>query len=591
MLIRIHRFIRRHASVCALLSIACGIVAAPYLIPENPDSAVFRSGTLGLILLLAAYTPLRQAYSRANLRTLLYGLGLGLLFSFALGLGSELFVYSGLLRGFGSMVRRMAVPVLAAPLIGGLFARAMLVRRPFDQPRTLHLPLWGYMLILLACWTPLLLANFPAAINYDFIPEHWQYLDGIYSKRHPLLYLMVNNGIIMLGGKIYSQTFGLFLSTLAHMIPFAAALAYALCFLQKRRVSAFALAALTASFSLHPIFSLMSISTSKDTVFTAALLVLSLLSFDMLENPEAFFSQKKRAVLFVLMSVFTFHMRKNGVFAFVLLFPLLLAALRGWRRQTAILLGASLFASLAVSMGMNLCLTTVEQPSTQLYSLPAQQLVRAYHSGKMTPEDMAELESFYTEPKYGLALYPNLADGAKGYLDIEKLNADPGAYLDLYLRVGKTCAHEYIEAALLLNIGSWYPDDLSHATVYQPSGLMVGYQETGRFTMYDYDINSYSFLPGIREFLERLVTQNRYQRYPLLPVLFCTAIPLWVMLFACTLFFARRHSRLAVSAAGMMGVWLSYQFGPCTIARYILPLFAFSPVLLLCAFCLPSKED
>ena len=115
-------FIRKHASLLALLSALAGLAAAPYLIPENPDSAVFRSGVFGTLLVLACFFPLSQAFSKASRRTLICAAGFGLLLGGALSLGAELRFYSGLLPGLGSMLRRMAVPVLVTPLLGGLAA-------------------------------------------------------------------------------------------------------------------------------------------------------------------------------------------------------------------------------------------------------------------------------------------------------------------------------------------------------------------------------------------------------------------------------------------------------------------------------------
>ena len=74
-------FIRKHASLLALLSALAGLAAAPYLIPENPDSAVFRSGVFGTLLVLACYFPLSQAFSKASRRTLICAAGFGLLLS------------------------------------------------------------------------------------------------------------------------------------------------------------------------------------------------------------------------------------------------------------------------------------------------------------------------------------------------------------------------------------------------------------------------------------------------------------------------------------------------------------------------------
>ena len=99
--------IRRYALPLSLFAALMLMIAAPYLIPENPDSAIFRSGTLGAMLIAASAFPLCQAFSRANRRTLVSGLVFGLLFATALSLGSELFTYNGLLRGTGSLIRRL----------------------------------------------------------------------------------------------------------------------------------------------------------------------------------------------------------------------------------------------------------------------------------------------------------------------------------------------------------------------------------------------------------------------------------------------------------------------------------------------------
>ena len=137
---KITELIRKHASPLALLACLAAVVAAPYLIPENPDSAIFRSGTLGTLLILACSFPVRQAYEKVSLRTLSVSMLLGLFFAAALSLGSELFIYNGLLPGMGSMLRRVAVPFMAAPLFGGLCAR-MMMAPPIAAKRPLRIPL------------------------------------------------------------------------------------------------------------------------------------------------------------------------------------------------------------------------------------------------------------------------------------------------------------------------------------------------------------------------------------------------------------------------------------------------------------------
>lgn len=586
------QLIRRHASTLALITVLLGLFAASYLIPENPESEVFRTGTLGTMLMLLCYYPVYQALSKANLRTLLTGMGLGLAFAAALSLGSELHVYNGLLPGMGSMLRRAVIPCIAAPLFGSLFARLMLPLEdgnPHTEARTLHLPMWGYMLILLAFWTPILLAFYPGMMNYDVFVEYGQFLGG-WNDRHPMLYLVFTYAFYRLGLIFGQQTLAMFAVSIVRMVTFAAALAYACHFLQRRRIPAWLLALITAAFCLLPIYSVMSVSSSKDTPFAAALLVLSLLCWEALEHPQEFFSSRRRKTAFVVMLILTWHMRKNGVAAMALL-PAVIIALRGFRLKLIRLSAIGIVLSLLIGVGMDVILKPWPQPSFQAYSLPAQQLVRAYNYGSLSEEDKAEIESWYTS-EYGLIAYPHLADCAKGYLNEDMLKESSGDFMKLWARIGKKCPRLYAEAFLMLNQGLWYPDDLTHSAIYvnQP-WLPNGYLQTHFYDMRDYNIQQESKIPELARLIERICVSNRYQKYPLVSILFCTATPLWMILFGCALLTARRNTRYTSIVYGVFGVTISYLFGPCTLPRYVLPSFCLAPVFLALAYFTSQQKE
>ena len=584
------QFIRKHAALLALLASLLAAFAAPYLIPENPDSAVFRSGAFGLVLLAAAAFPAWEAMRRADRRTLVCGLIWGLLLAGALSVGAELLAYDGLLGGTGSLLRRLAAPVMAAPLSGLLAARLMLAR-PRLPERPARIPLWGFMLAILLCWLPILLAYFPGMLNYDFAGEYAQHLEGAYSTLHPLLHSALVNGVITLGETLHSRTFGLLLMSLLQMALFAASLAYACVFAQRRGTPLAALAGMTALFGLLPIFSVMALSMTKDTLFAASLLVFSLLVWEACEEPEAFFASRGKAALCVVTAMGTALLRNNGVFALALMLPALIIAARGRRARAALLSAACAAASLLVLLGLNLALSpSTERTGFQLYSLPAQQLVRAYNSGKMGEADMAELEGWYTSPQ-GLTVHPHLADGAKGYLDRDRIEVEGDSFMALWARVGKTCAKEYLEAFLMLNTGSWYPDDLSHSTIYPDASFNdKGYLQTQEYDMTEQGFATTCLLPRVRTLMERICRRNYYQKYPVISLLFGTATPLWALLLSCALLIARRRTRLLPAALGALGVWLSYLLGPCTLPRYVLPLFCLAPPLLAGAF-LPARRE
>lgn len=585
-------FIRRHTAFFSVLCVLAAAIAAPYMISENPDSAIFRSGTLGLVLLCAAGFGVHDALRRADLRTLVSGLFWGFLFSLALSIGSELFIYDGLLPGMGSLIRRAAIPVLAAPLIGGIAARLMLADLPIAMEKKRRaIPGWAFFVVIFVCWLPLLLAYFPAMLNYDFPGEYGQHLDQSYYTLHPLLHSALMNGVITLGEAIHSRTFGLLLMSLLQMSLFAASLTMSCVFVQRRGAPRIVVLLLTALYALHPIFSVMALSMTKDVLFAACVLVLSLLTFELLESPETFFAVRGKIVLFILCTVGTALMRNNGVFALIPLFLALLIAMRKQFKRILPLLATSVAACLLVNVSLTVALKPASGDSFQLYSLPAQQLVRAYNMGEMTQEEKEDLESWYTAPA-GLVVHPHLADGAKGYLNRERIAEEGADFLRLWAQVGKRNVRVYAEALLMLNVGSWYPDDLSHASIYpDASYLDKGYLQTQEYDMTEHGMYTTSFLPKVTALVERICRRNVYQKYPIISVLFCTATPLWVLLFACCRLVARKRTRMLLPALAAFGLWFGYLLGPCTLPRYALPLFCVAPVMLVLAYSHPTQKE
>lgn len=584
------QLIRKHAAALALLSALLLSIAAPYLVPVNPDSAVFRSGTLGAILIAACIFPVRDALAHADRRQLTAGFVFGCLFSMALSIGSELFVYDGLLHGAGSLVRRLAVPVMATPFLGSLSARALMLRIP-PQKKTFPLSFYHYGAILFLCWLPVLLAFFPGMLNYDFPGQYAQHVNKAYSSLHPLLYSVLSNSVIALGEKIQSPTLGVLLLSIIQMALFAGALGYSCSFVQKHGAPRCVLVLLTAFYALHPIFAAMSVSMAKDTLFSAAVLVFSLESWSMIEDTQAFFESRRRLVFYLLLGIVTALFRKNGIFALLMMLPALFIVLRRFRKQTALLFGSLAVCIVLLEGALTVILQPDSTSSFQLYSLPAQQLVRAAQN--MSEQDRAEIRSWYVSDE-GMLVHPHLADGAKGYLDRKRIEEDGTSFLKLWKKHAGTHAHEYLEAFLMLNVGSWYPDDLSHSAIYRDYvwndlGYLQLQEQEDPYRAFG--IQTRSFLPSVTALYERICRRNYYQKYPVISILFCPAAPFWVLVFACAQLIVRKNRRFLPAALGVFGLWLSYLFGPCTLPRYALPLFCLAPVLLIISFTVHLKKE
>ncbi|MCR4708528.1 MAG: DUF6020 family protein [Clostridiales bacterium] len=573
-------FVKRHAAALAFLSCLVCAFAAPYLVPGDPDSRVFRGGMLGTLLVLAAFFPAGGALLRASRGIFVRGLIFGLLFALALSLGAELAWYGELLPGRGSLIRRLAVPLMAGPLFGLLATRLLCLRpKAAEMPHPRAGRLWIYAAALFLLWLPMLLAYFPGMLNYDFAGEYAQHTEGVYSSIHPLLHSALMNGIITLGERLRDKNLGLLLYTLGQMVLFALSLGRA-CSFAGKRLGAKASFLMLSLFSLHPVFSTLAVSATKDTLFSAALLTLSLDVYELLSGERGV--KPVLCLRFVLCCLSVALLRSNG---FVALLPLLLGfffTARGQRKKAALLCLSGLAGIALTLLALTLALRPASFPSFQFYSLPAQQLVRARAAGTLTEEQRETLEGWYTD-EAGLVVHPHLADAAKGYLDRDRLTREGGEFLSLWRAAAVPGAKPYFEAFLELNVGSWYPDDRSHATIYPDvSWNDKGYLQTQEHEIPGFELRSY--LPRLRVLTERICRRNEYQKIPVLSLLFSPALPFWGLLFACVLLSARGECRLSVAALGALFLWAGYLLGPCALPRYALPLFCLAPPLLAAGF-------
>ena len=102
--------LQKHSVLAAIAAALLAAFAAPYLIPADPDSAVFRSGMLSALLLLAAAFPVRTALERHSMRSLLYGCGLRVSEACSLHI-SDVYVEDAFVRIIGKGNKQRLVPL------------------------------------------------------------------------------------------------------------------------------------------------------------------------------------------------------------------------------------------------------------------------------------------------------------------------------------------------------------------------------------------------------------------------------------------------------------------------------------------------
>lgn len=438
------------------------------------------------------------------------------------------------------------------------------------------------------CWLPVFLAYYPGIFSYDVPRQVVQAAEHTYSTHHPLLHTLYLNGAMYLGHTI-TGTFapGVALYTLTQMLILSACFAWFCHMTGKKQLPIpFRLLSLLF-FALHPVIHLMAVSATKDTLFSGFLLVCVTSLWDLVTDPRPFFRHKGNVCLLTAAAVMMMLFRNNGMYAFLVLIPVLLVVL--WPYRKSVLL--TVCAALLLYQGANrlLILSCDASPGSiaEMMSIPLQQIARTL---LYCPDDITQEERnlFYEIiPEQAAAqYYDHLADLVKSDFNEKAFYDNPGTYIRLWLSLGLRHPGCYLDAFFATTLGYWYPDDTCHAYIYaaQRHGYLMT-QHMGEIPNLGETIivEKHSFLPWLETLYEEMATWNKHQNIPVLSMLFSPGMHCWLLLFTIGLCLCRNDLRpmLAVFALPF-GLWLTLLLSPTVLMRYVFPLTLLQPLLLSC---------
>lgn len=478
-----------------------------------------------------------------------------------------------------------------------------------------------YSLCIFLCWLPVFLAYYPSVFAYDAEGQLYQVLAGDYSTHHPLVHTLFLGVFFRLGIAAGSCSAGMAVHSVVQMALMACAFGWAVCFLYQRRVSGWVRALLLLFFALFPANSVLAVSTTKDVLF-AALVLLYTLSFYRVVCEESASGEggaavrKKELAVCVFCAVFMLLFRNNAVYAFVAGVPVIYAGLGERRRQKEngvqdagvrkddnlqkkkarkIYVCMTLLALALYGVCAFLLKTAVHAQNgspREMLSVPLQQMARTRVKAEeeIVPDLRQELEKYISSEWVFAAYNPHLADPVKSRAVIHD---DPAGLIRTWVRLGLAHPAVYIDAFLDNSLGLWYLWDTSHAQVYgigTESGF--GYLSTDNRVMpAGFEVEEHSLLPGLRVFLERIVSDNEYSKIPVVRLLFAPALYWWLLWLYLVTALYRKTYREALPAVFLAAYCLTLLLSPTVLVRYAYPLMVTVPVLLSCLLAAAERES
>lgn len=529
------------------------------------------------------------------------------------GSGASAAAYAGSLLLFILETAVLSVPAaaLAAVVMGGRRRKSSgRERNAWPEKRK---AVWlFYSLCIFLCWLPVFLAYYPSVFAYDAEGQLYQVLAGDYSTHHPLVHTLFLGAFFRLGIAVGSCSAGMAVHSVVQMALMACAFGWAVCFLYQRRVSGWVRALLFLFFALFPANSVLAVSTTKDVLF-AALVLLYTLSFyrvackEGAPEKQGAAVRKRELAVCVFCAVFMLLFRNNAVYAFVAGAPVIYAGFGKRRRQKEngvqdagvrkddnqqkkkarkIYVCMTLLALALYGVCAFLLKTAVHAQNgspREMLSVPLQQMARTRVKAEeeIAKDLRQELEKYISSEWVFAAYNPHLADPVKSRAVIHD---DPVGLIRTWVRLGLAHPAVYIDAFLDNSLGLWYLWDTSHAQVYgigTESGF--GYLSTDNRVMpAGFEVEEHSLLPGLRVFLERIVSDNEYSKIPVVRLLFAPALYWWLLWLYLVTALYRKTYKEALPAVFLAAYGLTLLLSPTVLVRYAYSLMVTVPVLLPC---------
>lgn len=433
------------------------------------------------------------------------------------------------------------------------------------------------LIFQILCWIPVWLAYYPSLFNYDINAQISMYYNG-FTTKHPLihsLYLIFFCGV---GVLINNVNLTMAIGTFIQMMLFSFMLSFMHLLLYKCNVNKIIRTIVLLITSLSPYFSLLAISTTKDTLFSGfcCVFVSCLIYYSIDKNSIL---NRTNLIIYILSIIGCILFRNNGIFGVVAVLIILITRVKKDKSNLKLIkytvIGMIVAIAINVILTLILCATSTTTLNESL-SIPYQQISRVYKYEDIDNDTRLEIRKYIPEVEmYNELISDNVKRNGNA-------GSDLGDFISLYVKLGLKYTSTYVDA-FLINNGSYLciVDD-TFASIY-------GTDPDERLGIFQTDIkeNSYLYLDSKFEALEniyeKLYTSNDYQEFIFLRLFLNPALYVGLIILGF-IYIIANNKDLPIAYMFTLVYFLTLLMGPTVQARYILPIIVCIPQLCLITF-------
>lgn len=429
-------------------------------------------------------------------------------------------------------------------------------------------------ILLTVCYIPAYLAFFPGIFGYDTpiqVAEYYGYNE--LSSHHPLVHTFLMGAFFSLGEKLFHcAAAGFALYTALQGIVVSASISYCLTVCKKRRIPLLCILLGAIWYVINPYLQILSMNSTKDTLFGAFLLCFGTACWDFLETRTP---GRYQYILLIASGILTCLFRNQGIY---ILGVLLLACL--FLRIPKKGLCLSLLACLLTSQSFfTFCSAGLGIPKgdlSEMLCVPMQQMACAAYLNEtneiLTPQQLTTLLEII--PLEGIREYNvTSADPVKAYFQTQNLFKDLGKHLKNYIEIGLQNPAAYFHSWLNMIHPYWKTTD----NEYSRLALSYTFPEQNRWGIRHAPIlNRYYLYLSDKLYLP----EEKFYTRP--------ELCLWLLAGFSGFAIARGKKKWFFSILPFALYLGTILLGPVALLRYLYPLTLATP-LLFCMFFQPPE--
>lgn len=430
--------------------------------------------------------------------------------------------------------------------------------------------------VIFLLWLPVFLAYYPGLFTYDVMAQIPQRIQG-YNTHHPLLHtLYLQFFYFIVGERLFaSYNGGIAAATIVQMIAFSLMLSFSHLYLRRiglRRRWRFLLIALTG---ILPVFSMLSISLTKDTLFAGFFGMQFTLLCYCWTLPDLTVGNKRYCALYIFSTIGVILLRNNGAYSVLALVIFLIVRYKvSNHKEDRVLIYtlSGLAVGIILSVVLELGLQANAGSQNEMLSLPYQQLACAYTDKRdsMSQEEKEDIITILPDvEKYNSHCADEIKGTATGPENIIRL-------VSTYWRIGIKYPLSYLKGFFLLDAGYLSLTDVSFAGMYaneNRAGIFLSNTRPG------FEVIHRTLFPLLESFYEKLYTSNAYEYVLGLNLLCSPALYFWIICSLLLYALVYRFMGALPLFIFLEAYILTVLAGPCVLPRYALPYIVCIPQL------------